>query len=252
MIDKNRLIKFSRLKGLSLGNCEKDYLLDLALFIISRSTKDELIFKGGTALYKFHNLDRFSEDLDFTAKTEFNTDLLFNKILSHLKLFGIDSNLQSLKKVHCSILATIRTKGPLYNGSQNTLSKIQIDINFKSGLQKQPENLKHISTYGEIAAFDLLVMDLEEIFAEKVRALITRSKARDLYDLWFLMKKGTTANSKFIQEKLDYYGEKYTKTKFVEGIKQKEKIWKTEMRYLIKDVPNFNDVKSELMKSIPN
>ncbi len=62
MISIDELKKMAKIKGLSLGNAEKDYLIDIVLLLISRNTKDELVFKGGTCLYKFHNLDRFSED----------------------------------------------------------------------------------------------------------------------------------------------------------------------------------------------
>ena len=64
MISLDELISKARLKSMSLGNAEKDYLIDLTLFSISKNTKDELVFKGGTCLSKFYNLDRFSEDID--------------------------------------------------------------------------------------------------------------------------------------------------------------------------------------------
>ena len=65
MIRKEELVEISSLKGLSVKNTEKDYLIDVCLHMTSRY-RDALVFKGGTALYKFHNLNRFSEDLDFT------------------------------------------------------------------------------------------------------------------------------------------------------------------------------------------
>lgn len=250
MIDKGRLAEISRIKGLSLGNTEKDYLLDLALFIISKNINNVLVFKGGTALYKFYGLDRFSEDLDFTARKEFNVDLLLDKMHSSLKHFGIESEMRELKKVHNSVSAVIRTKGPLYTGNQNTLSKIQVDINFKSTLTKQSPILKHISLYQEISAFDLPVMDLEEIFAEKIRAIMTRNKARDLYDLWFLIKKGVSTTREFIQEKLDYYDEKYSKQKLIESINSKQKIWDMEMRHLLKEVTPFSVIASDVIKEV--
>ena len=45
----------------------------------------------------------------------------------------------------------------------------------------------------------------EEILAEKVRAIMTRRKGRDLYDLWYLLSKGTLVESDLVRKKLDYY-----------------------------------------------
>ena len=49
MISIEELRKISKLKGIfNLGNTEKDYIQDIVLLSISRNTKDEMIFKGGT------------------------------------------------------------------------------------------------------------------------------------------------------------------------------------------------------------
>src|SRR3989338_8455566 len=46
----------------------------------------------------------------------------------------------------------------------------------------------------------------EEIFAEKIRALFSRKKGRDLYDLWHLAAQNVKIENVLIQEKLRYYG----------------------------------------------
>jgi len=45
----------------------------------------------------------------------------------------------------------------------------------------------------------------QEILAEKIRALFTRNKPRDLFDLWFLLKQETPINWQFVVEKMKYY-----------------------------------------------
>jgi predicted nucleotidyltransferase component of viral defense system len=75
MITKKELEEIARIKGLTLGNAEKDYLIDIALLSISKNTKNELVFKGGTALKKCYFGDyRFSEDLDYTLIEDTSTD----------------------------------------------------------------------------------------------------------------------------------------------------------------------------------
>ena len=64
MMREEELAEIATVRGLSLRNTERDYLLDVCLHAVSRY-RGALVFKGGTALHKFHGLDRFSEDLDF-------------------------------------------------------------------------------------------------------------------------------------------------------------------------------------------
>jgi predicted nucleotidyltransferase component of viral defense system len=45
----------------------------------------------------------------------------------------------------------------------------------------------------------------EEVLAEKIRAVMTRRKGRDLYDLWYLMSKGTEVRQDMLRKKLAYY-----------------------------------------------
>ena len=66
MIKVEELKEIASIKGLDIQLSEKDYLLELLLSILSKEVGRKLIFKGGTALYKMHSLNRFSEDLDFT------------------------------------------------------------------------------------------------------------------------------------------------------------------------------------------
>jgi predicted nucleotidyltransferase component of viral defense system len=70
---RKRLEEARRDTGLSGEIIEKDYIISWVLDGIAANKKlrNELIFKGGTALKKcyFGNY-RFSEDLDFTAKED--------------------------------------------------------------------------------------------------------------------------------------------------------------------------------------
>src|SRR3990167_2481654 len=132
MITRKELQDFARLKRLNLGNAEKDYLLDIALFSISRQTKNEMVFKGGTCLYKFHKLSRFSEDLDFSAVKEIDISGIADSIIAGLKNFGINSSLHEKKEPHNSVLMSLRVEGPLFTGSPYSYAKIGIDINKKS------------------------------------------------------------------------------------------------------------------------
>jgi predicted nucleotidyltransferase component of viral defense system len=56
--------------------------------------------------------------------------------------------------------------------------------------------------------------------AEKIRAILTRNKGRDIYDLWFLVSQGISLNENLILEKLKYYKiDDFDKLALIEKIK---------------------------------
>src|SRR3989338_5246816 len=131
MITKKELAEIARLKGLNMGNAEKDYLLDVALLSISKNTKNELVFKGGTCLYKFYRLDRFSEDLDFSAIEEIDMEKLISGGISDFEKFGIKATRLMKREPYNSFLISLRIEGPLFAGKPVTYAKLGIDINVK-------------------------------------------------------------------------------------------------------------------------
>ena len=91
-------------------------------------------------------------------------------------------------------------------------------------------------------AFDVVVMREEEILAEKVRAIFTRSRARDIHDVFFLIQKGIKPNLKLINEKLNYYSLSFSYLDFIKRLNESEKIWKSELAQLVRTVPPFEKV----------
>ncbi len=246
MITKKELQECAHLKGLSLGNAEKEYLIDMALLSISNHTKNELVFKGGTCLYKFHRLDRFSEDLDFSAITEINVKRLINSIIVDFEKFGIRVKNYRQKEPYQSLLVTLRIEGPLFTGKTQSYANLGIDINMKSQVYVEPEILSYTPIYQEIPTIHALCMRKEEIFAEKVRAIMTRDKARDVYDLWFLVQKGIKADADLIEKKLEYYKMHFQQEAFTNAIRQKNKIWHNELKPLLRTVPSFTAVRQAI------
>lgn len=251
MISLEDLKRIGRLKGLyNIGYAEKDYIMDIILLSISRSTKDELVFKGGTCLYKFYGLHRFSEDIDFTMKKDININSLLKKIISNLSYFGIDAEIKSDKREYNTIMIVIRAKGPLYKGTNQSSTTIGIDINTKSEINRKPVLMDYSSVYPDIPSFPLFVMDENEILAEKARAVMSREKARDVYDIWFLLKKGLLFDENLANEKLRYYGKVWDYKEFVSKIDQKEGLWNLELRSLIRDFPGFKDARSFILEKM--
>ena len=250
MISLEDLRNIARVKGISnIGYAEKDYLLDLILFSISKNTKDELVFKGGTCLYKFYRINRFSEDIDFSAVKEIDLRSLINKIIIDLNLFGIETTIKEKKERYNTILISLHAKGPLYNGNSNSLCNIRIDINLKSEVNFESVLHRYNSLYSEIPEYSLLVMSEEEILAEKIRAVINRDKARDVYDLWFLLEKGVKIDKSLIEKKLEYYKKVFDYSEFIKRVKDKKKLWDVEIgRLIMGQFPDFKVVEETIIK----
>jgi len=251
MISVEELRDIMRLKGLkSLGYAEKDYLIELALLSLSRSTRNELVFKGGTCLCKFYGLDRFSEDIDFTVRKELDYEGTFKRIVSDMSAFGVEADLKGLKKVYNTISVTIKAKGPLFEGTPRSVCSIKADMNLRSSIDLEPELKSFDSMYPNMPRFSLLCMPEKEILAEKVRAIMTRGKARDVYDLRFLLETGVEFDEGLVRKKLEYYGEKWSPKKFREGLRLREGVWRTELGPLVTRVPDFAETKRIILEKL--
>lgn len=250
MITRKELQDFARLKGLGLGNAEKDYLIDVALLSISRNTKNELIFKGGTCLYKFHKLNRFSEDIDFSAVAEFDIDLLISNVLFDFKKFGIIARVHQRKEPYNSVLLKLRVEGPLYSGNPASYASVGIDINKMSKVFLDPQFLSYNPLYQELSQISLLCMQPQEIFAEKVRAMMTRQRARDLFDLHFLLQSGVLADVALIKGKMEYYGTGFDLKELIARLPSFKASWEKELGGFTVSLPPFENVRKYVAEKL--
>ena len=246
MITKSELTRIAEIKHLTIRNAERDYLLELLLYILSDDRRF-LVFKGGTALYKFFNLNRFSEDLDFDfVGKRFDIDKIIKKVLRSLKLTGMQRTI--FEKMEHGNESNIRftIRGPLYDGSKNSMSRVTLNISKRERPKSIHEKLL-VTTYPEIPSFELSLLDVEEISAEKIRCILTREKPRDIYDLWFLSKKGIEIDISLVNKKLKIYGLTFDLETFLEKVNEKRNMWKRDLLDLIiGTLPEFNKVANEL------
>ena len=246
MISRLELTRIAELKHLTIRNTEKDYLLELLLYALSDDRRS-LVFKGGTALYKFYNLNRFSEDLDFdVVGKRFDTDKMIKKIIRNLELTGMERTLPEKIEYSNEINIRFAIRGPFYNGSKNSMSRVTINISKR----ERPISFRTkllITTYPEIPSFELSVLDVEEIAAEKIRCILTREKPRDIYDLWFLSKKGTPIDVSLVNKKLKIYRLTFDLETFLEKVSEKRKMWRRDLQDLIIGaLPEFSEVTGEI------
>lgn len=247
MISLEELKEYARLKKLNLGQAEKEYFQNIVLFILYEHFGKELIFKGGTALSRAYGLERFSEDLDFTLSRLVDIHTILE---AGFKKFFLDAEIIEEKNQN-SFNYIVRIKGPLYMGRRESFCKIELDISLREKIFLDPKLVTLGRLLKELPSFDVPVMDMREILAEKVRAIMTRTKARDVYDIWFLLKEETPVDVLLINEKLKYYEIIYSLKEFKKHLVFKKDIWVSELSPLIRVVPLFHDVHKFIMEKMP-
>lgn len=160
---------------------EKDYFLAIVLKIITESAlRDDLVFKGGTALYHCYLEQlRFSEDLDFSSKRKSVS------LEEARQMFASESYL-SIKKDYFSP-ATIKIEKLQYAGPLSQPNFLKVEIDYLQNVLLPAQELKYNNVWG--VDFFVKVMDIREIAAEKIRAMSDRARYRDFYDLFLILEK---------------------------------------------------------------
>ncbi len=262
MIDEASLLKFGNLFS-DERQLEKDYLLNLMLKTISiNRISNYLEFKGGTALYMLHGLDRFSEDLDFSYMGDASgigarIDSLIEPVVKDFeRSYNITKNKGNvLVNDENGLLTSIRSEffveGPLF-AKTGKRHKIKIDISVRHDLILKPESLSFVSKYYDIGTMVIYLMPVEELLAEKLCAIMERNETRDIYDAYFMMRRKLIKYDKALfNKKLKLRNEKYNEKQLVSKIRaMKENRWKEELKYLVKGLPKLNEVKKQLIEAL--
>ena len=191
---------------------ERDYLLFWILAGIDGvpALGRKLVFKGGTALRKcyFGGDYRFSEDLDFSGldgvPTGTTMDLLVQeacvaaeRMLAEYASVEITCERYVERDPHPrgQEAFVIRARMPWQNWAH---TRVMIEVTVDEPVFRPIEKRRVIHDYGEPNQIDIPVYALEEVVAEKLRAILQhaawlrsrgwgRSRARDYYDLWRIL-----------------------------------------------------------------
>lgn len=246
MLDRNELEKFASMLGFTIWQAERDYLQHLFLIFMSKKVSDELVFKGGTALQKAYGLNRFSIDLDFTEKRGLPADL-FERIKGDFINFGFKADFSGEKNKNAFNIR-FKVQGPLYKGTENTLVVLRVEISLREKPVLKPETREIFPAYTDLQPYVINVMPLEEMMAEKARAILTREKARDIFDLKFLLGKGVKMDKEMVKQKIKDYDASFSYKAFADALNKAEKSWQPEMGQLLAAPPEFKSVKKEILE----
>lgn len=241
MIDSLRLKEISKLFGMRPWQQEKHYLQSLILSIISDLP---IVFKGGTYLWMFHGLKRFSEDLDFTSRGDVRHD--FHEFVSRsIRLYGYENEVKIIKSNEHGISIRFLIEGPLHKNDKNRcVIYVEISGREKTILPGIP--LKLDFPQYDIPVKNLSGMNLDEVGSEKVRAILTREKARDIYDLYYLIRqKEIKLDTELINKKLAYYGKRFDSNRFMQELESRGNLYsKTSKPLVFGEMPDFDEVVS--------
>jgi predicted nucleotidyltransferase component of viral defense system len=256
MIPQATLQKIANAKKVRDKQIEKDYILSWVLHGLSQESflKNNLVFKGGTALKKFYFQDyRFSEDLDFTLiDSSIKPEEIISKckqIFSYIKEksnISLEIKDDELSK-HGDLRFFIDYIGPLRGGIGSR--DVKVDITYGEIIINETQSLLMFNEYEDLASLDttLQVYSLKEVFIEKLCALIDRTQPRDLYDIWHLLENQNIV----VEEEWTNFLQKaksknINEPNILNSIEKKEatleKMWDTYLAHQMNDLPYFKEV----------
>lgn len=225
----------------------KDYALSWLLKAINDLT-NFFVLKGGTGIRKTYIRGyRFSLDLDFTVEQKIRVDHLLEQVVEIAKNeSGIDfEDSIDLNPVKSGFSAKIPFR--LY---YPTLMKIKLDITLPDReitvLPTEKRWLLHL--FSDECHSKVSVYSLKEIFSEKIRTLFERTRARDLYDVWYLSKRINIQEIvTIVDKKFKYKKIKPVIEDFIERTKDYKYSWNASLKTILKEIPEFDDVKNYLL-----
>ena len=185
MLTKERLLIVQNKYQTFKENVYREYAQHLflsSLYQVKNSNK--ILFKGGTAYRIAYKSPRFSEDLDFSAcqigKKEIEEIIL--SALENLSNNGMECDIEESKETTGGYLAKLYLK--IYG--KNILISIQISLRKKIGNDYDIVDI--LSEY--IPTYQAYLLPKREMIWEKIQAALTRSKPRDFYDIYFILRNG--------------------------------------------------------------
>ena len=279
---RTRLEEARKRLGIPWEVLERDYLLSWVLAGISQvpSLRNTLVFKGGTALKKCYFGDyRFSEDLDFSGVGNVPTGAAMDSAMSDAcEVAARLLDAYAPVEIFCERYAerdphpagqeafTIRARFPW---QKQPHTRVMIETSLDEPVLKPAPARRVIHDYGEPLDAHVPTYALEEIVAEKLRAILqhqekleargwSRSRARDYYDLWRIL--GTYRDQMDLS---DFSGFLHTKCAarkvlfkdaadfFAEPmLSYVEKTWDQWLGPLVPALPSFDTVIGELQPQI--
>jgi len=220
-------------------NALREILQEVALAGLYRGGFfEKAAFYDGTALRIFYDLDRFSEDLDFSLlkpQKGFKLEPYFKTIENEFSALGIEVEIHSKIKTNQSNVKSAFLKS---DTSMHVLSldvdlklhkpiKIRFEVDTNPPLGFETEEKLLLQPF----SFYVKCFSLKDLYAGKMHALLfrnwkTRVKGRDWYDFEWYVRNNCSLNLDHLNMRAEQsnslYDKKYfTKELFLQTLKEK-------------------------------
>jgi predicted nucleotidyltransferase component of viral defense system len=222
---------------------------------------EKAAFYGGTALRIFYQLDRFSEDLDFSLlqpDPNFSFESYLPGLIKEFESLGLQVSVREKTKSNGRSIESAFLKSetiwrelvleniiPQSGINQPVAIKIKLEVDKSPPLNFQTEEKLLLQPF----SFYVKCLILPDLFAGKMHALLFRKwgtnvKGRDWYDLEWYIKKGVKLNlNHFLARAID------------SGDWTKEKISELEFMTLVYEkinTVNMTRIKADISRFIAN
>lgn len=182
MLSQKQLVSLATKYQTTEINVLREYIQHLLLsYLYQQPETDNLFFKGGTALRLIHHSPRFSDDLDFdTPVHQLATwEKAMETMLFNLSHEGVEVDVSESTPTSGGYLAIITVNEHSH----------EIAIQFEISFRESAFSGEVVSITNEfIPSYPLHSLALPKLVEGKMHALFERQKARDFYDLYFLLR----------------------------------------------------------------
>jgi len=267
---------YAEQRGTATPNIEQEVMQRIALAGLHRGGFfQHAAFYGGTCLRLFHNLPRYSEDMDFSLiekRDDIHIENYFPAIIEEFRLAGhevsiVKKDKKNFGRVESAFLkenteaydiklrtSQVPSSSPEMAETQSKVSKFQskksvkvkIELDTDPPLVFDTEQLALQQPY----SFMTRCFTLPDLYAGKMHALVYRTwqrrvKGRDWYDFEWYVRWNVPLHFAHLQERIrEFNGEEVSKETFMDHLR--EKLATTDIEQVKGDVIGFVDNPHEL------
>ncbi|MBQ8050299.1 MAG: nucleotidyl transferase AbiEii/AbiGii toxin family protein [Bacteroidaceae bacterium] len=191
---------------------------------------DRAAFYGGTCLRLFHQLPRFSEDMDFSLLApdeQFCFENYFQPIIDEFDSVGrrVEIKKKDKKMFGRVDSAFLKDNTDVYNVAFQTEKtiKVKIEVDTQPPLRFQTEQRALTLPY----TFMVRCFELSDLYAGKMHALVfrnwkTRVKGRDWYDFEWYVRWRVPLDFAHLQERIrEFNGVEMSRDEFMSALRER-------------------------------
>lgn len=197
--NKNELDVLAATTGFLRDNLEKVLrLCDILQYLNTNPLlSNHLALKGGTAInLVIFNLPRLSVDIDLDFTKQCTREEMFalrnqinNDIIKYTTSRGYALN-PSSKNPH-----SLDSWVFFYQNVVGNTDNIKIEVNYSMRNHVFEPSIMEVNILPLSVSFQVRTLHVSELFGSKIKALIERTAARDLYDVYTMLKQGVISES---------------------------------------------------------